>query len=207
MGSVQGSRRGDERRAQLLDTAIAVFLEQGYAGASVDRIVQRAGGSKATLYRHFSSKADLFAAIIQELVAQMTAPIEHPTIDDIDNLPATLGAFARTYLDVLLEPRSLALYRMVMAEGGRFPDLGRVFFDKGPGRVATQLADYLRQCGLGGAGASAELLAREFLSLVRSDLHLRALLGVGSADSAQRGEAIERAVALFVAQHLAGTAA
>lgn len=202
MAPVQGSRRGDERRAQLLDTAIAVFLEQGYAGASVDRIVQRAGGSKATLYRHFSSKADLFAAIIQELVAQMTAPIERSALADFGGLSATLDAFARTYLDVLLEPRSLALYRMVMAEGARFPDLGRVFFDQGPGRVAAQLADYLRQCGLDDAGTSVELLAREFLSLVRSDLHLRALLGVGCADSGQRSEVVERAVAGFMNHYL-----
>lgn len=197
----QDLRRGDQRRTYILDAAIAVFLEQGYAGTSVDRIVQRAGGSKATLYRHFNSKADLFAAIIQELVAQMIEPIDHPAIHDIGSLPTTLGAFGRTYLDVLLEPRSLALYRMVMAEGARFPDLGRVFFDQGPGRVAAQLADYLRQCGLGGDGTSVELSAREFLSLVRSDLHLRALLGVEIADPAARTQAVERAVAVFVAQY------
>ncbi|MCC6295712.1 MAG: TetR/AcrR family transcriptional regulator [Pseudomonadales bacterium] len=194
----QHLQRGDQRRTHILEAAIAVFLEQGYAGTSVDRIVQRAGGSKATLYRHFNSKADLFAAIIQELVAQMTAPIAGPRVGDTGGLAATLEDFARTYLDVLLEPRSLALYRMVMAEGARFPDLGRVFFDQGPGRVAAQLADYLRQCGLGDAGTSVELLAREFLSLVRSDLHLRALLGVGCADSSQRSEMVERAMATFM---------
>lgn len=202
MATARGSRRSDERRAHLLDTAIAVFLEQGYAGASVDRIVQRAGGSKATLYRYFNSKADLFAAIIQQLVAQMTAPIERPAVADAGGLAATLSAFARTYLDVLLEPHSLALYRMVMAEGARFPDLGRVFLDQGPGRVAAQLADYLHQRGLGTRAVPVALLAREFLSLVRADLHLRALLGAGGADAIQRNEAVDRAVAVFVGEHL-----
>ncbi len=197
----QHLRRGDQRRTHILDAAIAVFLEQGYAGTSVDRIVQRAGGSKATLYRYFNSKAELFAAIIQTLVAQMTAPIEHPRVAAAGGLPATLAAFARTYLDVLLEPRSLALYRMVMAEGARFPDLGRVFFEQGPGRVAAQLADYLRHCGLGGAPAPVEFLAREFLGLVRADLHLRALLGLEIADSAARARAVARAVAVFLAQY------
>ena len=197
----QHLQRGDQRRSHILEAAIAVFLEQGYAGASVDRIVQRAGGSKATLYRHFNSKADLFAAIIQELVAQMTAPIADQRVGDAGGLAATLEDFARTYLDVLLEPRSLALYRMVMAEGARFPDLGRVFFAQGPGRVAAQLADYLCQRGLGCTTAPVELLAREFLSLVRADLHLRALLGVEIADSTVRARAVSRAVAVFVAQY------
>ena len=197
----QDLRRGDRRRTHILDTAIAVFLEQGYAGTSVDRIVQRAGSSKATVYRHFNSKAELFAAIIQTLVAQMTAPIARRAVDGEGCLSIILADFARTYLDVLLEPRSLALYRMVMAEGARFPDLGRVFFDQGPGRVAAQLADYLRQRGVGSAAAPVELLAREFLSLVRADLHLRALLGVEIADSAARARAVDRAVAVFVAQY------
>lgn len=201
MAQAMASRRGDRRRALLLDAAIAVFMEAGYAGASMDRIVQRAGGSKATLYRHFPSKADLFAAIIETLVAQMTAPIDHRAVNAAGGLAATLTAFARTYLDVLLEPRSLALYRMVMGEGARFPDLGRVFFQQGPGRVATQLADYLRHYDLGRATAPVELLAREFLSLVRADLHLRALLGVEIAEPQARAKAVSRAVILFVAQY------
>lgn len=200
------SRRGDRRRAFLLDAAIAVFMEAGYAGASMDRIVQRAGGSKATLYRYFPSKADLFAAIIETLVAQMTAPIDRRAVSATGDLAATLTAFARTYLDVLLEPRSLALYRMVMGEGGRFPDLGQVFFDRGPGRVVQQLAAYLRDCGWERAGVPTELPAREFLSLVRADLHLRALLGVGVADAAARSRAVDRAVAQFLAQSPSGGA-
>lgn len=191
--------RGDRRRTLIIDAAIAVFMEEGYAGASIDRIVQRAGGSKATLYRHFPSKADLFAAIIQTLVEQMIAPIDRREVRPAGGLAATLTDFGRTYLDVLLEPRSLALYRMVMGEGARFPDLGRVFFDQGPGRVARRLADHLRGRGWGGAGVAPESLAREFLSLVRADLHLRALLGVGVADAAERTRTVARAVAVFLA--------
>lgn len=194
------SGRGDRSRARILDAAIAVFTEEGYAGASIDRIVQRAGGSKATLYRHFPSKAELFAAIIQTLVEQMIAPIDRREVHPAGGLAATLADFGRTYLDVLLEPQSLALYRMVMGEGARFPDLGRVFFDQGPGRVAQRLADHLRGCGWGSAEVSPESLAREFLSLVRADLHLRALLGVGVADAAQRTRAVARAVAVFLTQ-------
>jgi AcrR family transcriptional regulator len=206
------STRGDARRLAILEAATEVFMELGYAGASVDRIVQLAGGSKGTVYRHFGCKADLFAEIITALVARMTAPIEHQrpdAADTIQELAATLARFGQTYLDVLVQPQSLALYRMVMAEGANFPDLARVFYERGPGQVATQLADYLG--ALGGwelipalepdAGPEPEVVAREFLSLVRSDLHLKALLGVEIPIAAQRAFAVKRAVAVLLTQY------
>lgn len=198
--------RGDIRRAAILEAATEVFMELGYAGASIDRIVQLAGGSKGTVYRHFGCKADLFAEIITALVARMTAPIEHQrpdTADTTQELAATLTRFGQTYLDVLVQPQSLALYRMVMAEGVNFPDLARVFYARGPGQVVMQLADYLG--ALRGwdslATPEAEVMAREFLSLVRSDLHLKALLGVEIPSAAQRALTVKRAVALFLAQY------
>ena len=217
-----GPRRGVRRRDHILDAATQVFMEEGYAGASIDRIVQLAGGSKATLYRHFNGKAELFAAIMETLVAQMVAPIERPAAHDPASgnpvsgnsvagnrtgLAATLSNFARTYLDVLLEPHSLALYRMVMAEAARFPDLGQGFFERGPGRVAAQLADYLRQEGRDSASVPVELQAREFLSLARADLHLRALLGVEIADAPTRAAVVARAVEVFLRQNPAGEGA
>jgi AcrR family transcriptional regulator len=198
--------RGDTRRLAILEAATEVFMELGYAGASVDRIVQRAGGSKGTVYRHFGCKADLFEEIITALVARMTAPIEHqrPTaVDTVAELAVTLARFGQTYLDVLVQPQSLALYRMVMAEGANFPDLARVFYERGPGQVAMQLADYLAalQSWAQIAAPEPEVAAREFLSLVRSDLHLKALLGVEVPTAVQRELAVKRAVALFLAQY------
>jgi AcrR family transcriptional regulator len=194
------------RRAAILEAATEVFMELGYAGASVDRIVQRAGGSKGTVYRHFGCKADLFAEIITALVARMTAPIEHqrPGIaDGAQDLAATLARFGRTYLDVLVQPQSLALYRMVIAEGANFPDLARVFYERGPGQVATQLADYLGALESWElpAAPEPEVVAREFLSLVRSDLHQKALLGVEIPSPDQRASTVARAVALFLARY------
>lgn len=198
--------RGDTRRAAILEAATEVFMELGYAGASVDRIVQRAGGSKGTVYRHFGCKADLFAEIITALVARMTAPIEHQrpsAADTAGDLATTLGRFGQTYLDVLVQPQSLALYRMVMAEGANFPDLARVFYERGPGQVVAQLADYLG--ALAGweviPAMQPEIAAREFLSLVRSDLHLKALLGVEVPTAVQCELTVQRAVALFLARY------
>ena len=104
---------------------------------------------------------------------------------------------------MLVQPQSLALYRMVMAEGANFPDLARVFYERGPGQVAMQLADYLAalQSWVQIAAPEPEVAAREFLSLVRSDLHLKALLGVEVPTAVQRELTVKRAVALFLAQY------
>ena len=190
------------KRHRIIEAAIAVFLEHGYAATSVDRIQQRAGGSKATIYRYFHGKAELFAAIIETLVAQMTAPIDRqPLTPDgtTEELASTLARFGRAYLDVLLETRSLALYRMVMAESGRFPELGKLFYTRGPGPVAAQLTEYLRSHHPP-ADCAPDVQAREFLSLARADLHLKALLGVDIAGPAERDRTVSRAIAVFLAQ-------
>src|SRR3984893_2769479 len=58
--------RGEVRRSQILDAAAQVFLENGYAGATIDLVIERAGASKATVYSFFGGKDGLFAAIVEE---------------------------------------------------------------------------------------------------------------------------------------------
>src|ERR1700756_1305734 len=59
--------RRDQRREAILKIAQQVFLEEGYAAASMSTIAARVGGSKGTLYNYFRSKAELFVAVIQNL--------------------------------------------------------------------------------------------------------------------------------------------
>jgi TetR/AcrR family transcriptional regulator of autoinduction and epiphytic fitness len=59
----------DEKRAQIIDAAVAEFQELGFAGASMDRIAARAQVSKRTVYRHFDGKEALFRAILELMAA------------------------------------------------------------------------------------------------------------------------------------------
>ncbi len=68
--------RGERRRAALLEAAKAVFVEQGYAGATLDDVIAQAGGSRATLYKQFGGKEGLFAAVIAEICAEIVAPLD-----------------------------------------------------------------------------------------------------------------------------------
>lgn len=61
----------EQRRAQVMDVARAVFAEQGYAGAAMDDIAERAQVSKPVLYQHFSGKHELFLALLDGEVAEL----------------------------------------------------------------------------------------------------------------------------------------
>lgn len=195
----------DQRRAAILSAGMAVFLEFGYRGASIDAIVRRAGGSKRTIYRYFGSKDELFGHIVTELANQMTAPLDAGAVAGRP-LAEALGLLGRQYLEVLLRPESLGLFRIVVAEGARFPALAEVFYRCGPGYAAGRLADYLRQQQrLGNVHIDhIDLAARQYISLVRSDIHLRAALGLGVPDTAEIGASIALAVRLFIAEFGAG---
>jgi AcrR family transcriptional regulator len=67
----------DQRRERIIQVARSVFFEVGYAGASMSLISQRLGGSKATLYAYFSSKEELFAAIIRGHGGDLSGPYRH----------------------------------------------------------------------------------------------------------------------------------
>jgi AcrR family transcriptional regulator len=177
--------RGAQRRASILAAATDVFLEHGYEGARLDEVIRRSGGSLATLYAQFGGKEGLFAAIIARICEDIVASLPGLEERAVQTPEETLFAFAKTYLEVLLTPASLALYRIVISESARFPELGRAVFEAGPATAAERLAGYLR------SEAERRLLvvpdpglaARQFLEMVKGDLHFRALLGSGPMPS------------------------
>lgn len=85
-----------ERRAQLLDVALEVFVSQGYHAAAMDDIADRAGVSKPVLYQHFPSKLDLYVALLdlgaEELVAGISGALES-TNDNRARVSAAVAAY------------------------------------------------------------------------------------------------------------------
>src|SRR6202043_675833 len=95
--------RGEIRRAQILDAAIEVFLENGYGGATIDLVVERAGASKATVYSFFGGKDGLFAAIVEERAERILAAFGDPEVVHSD-VPSALANSARRYMEVVMAP-------------------------------------------------------------------------------------------------------
>src|SRR5579859_3846502 len=127
---------------QILDAATALFMEQGYGATSMDAIARKAQVSKATLYAHFAGKEELFAAIIAGACARHASALTHPEGADRD-IGDGLRRFARNFLATLLSPNAAAVYRIVIGEGPRFPELGRIFYESGPRLTLDRLAAFL----------------------------------------------------------------
>ncbi len=73
------------RRAQLLDVALEVFVEQGYHSASMDEIAERAGVSKPVLYQHFPGKLDLYLALLETSCDTVLAGVREALASTTDN--------------------------------------------------------------------------------------------------------------------------
>ena len=184
--------RGQTRRAQILDAATKVFVENGYGAATIDLVVSRAGASKATVYSFFGGKEGLFTAIIEERAERILAALPHVGIDHVD-VRSTLTEIGRRYMRVAMSPDAIGLYRLILAEGVRFPELARTFYRIGPERVSERVASLLRAWRRHRLITvdDAYLAAVQFLDAVRGELHLRAVAGVPPDNLA---EAIERNV-------------
>lgn len=191
--------RGERRREKLLTAAREVFLRNGFEGATLDQVIARAGGSRATLYEQFGGKEGLFAAIVAEICDDIQAPITGGLGSDRD--PGTaLHAFAMRFITRLLEPESLALYRLVVAESRRFPKLGARVFAAGPERGTQALAEYLRAESRAGrlVVRDADAAARIFLEMIKGDLHTRALFGAGKPSMRETEVTVATAVRIFL---------
>lgn len=133
-----------EKRVQILTGAATVFAADGYEGASMARIAAIAGVSKGTLYNHFDSKAALFTAYVGEKCQQTLARVFDGANHDGD--PAeVLRGIGKRMVQMMLSDVGLAIYRVVIAEATKFPDLARGFFESGPARAIGFMADWLAE--------------------------------------------------------------
>jgi len=135
---VRASARGRQRKARILAAATTLFLKVGYGATSIDAIVEKSGGSKATLYSFFPTKADLFRAVVDSIVSSH-AGAELKPLDDIRD---TLVRFAENRLRIVFSGRHRALMGLIIAERERFPDIARMYYERGPLRSHTLLRDY-----------------------------------------------------------------
>lgn len=191
-----------DRKARYLETALSLFLERGYDGVSMRRIVEVAGGSKETLYRYFESKEALFDAIIDDVQARLAAMPEPPAYVD---LPLTEGLrqLGWATANAALSERAIMLIRLAAAESTRFPGLGRQLFELAPARSYARFRDYLRAKRDRGEVAidDLQIAAEQFLAGIVGHQQLRMLLGVGTPSDEEVGRRVEAAVSAFIATY------
>jgi TetR/AcrR family transcriptional repressor of mexJK operon len=124
------------------------FLRNGYPGTTMDQIAAQAAVSKQTVYKHFSDKEQLFVEIILDTMGSAVDQMVRGAVDalaDSDDVARDLLALAHNLIDSIWQPRVLELRRLVIAEAGRFPQLGEAYFKQGFQGGIESLAASLRQ--------------------------------------------------------------
>jgi AcrR family transcriptional regulator len=122
-------RRAEARPDDILDAALTCFLEDGYSGATMERIARGAGLSKGAVYLYFESKEAMLVALIRRSV-RVLAMDAAARLDahqaDADPVQTLKGAM-RMFRAGLADPRMFAAPRIVLAEAGRFPQLADLY--------------------------------------------------------------------------------
>lgn len=174
-----------------------VFIAEGYQ-AGVDRIAAQAGVAKQTLYNHFPSKADLFS----EVIGQATGELLIALGDDGNGLRDRLTRFGIRYREKLLSPSGIGLYRILVAEASRFPELAAAVYRAGPeqttARLQTVLAEAMQRgelCTVDPDFAAAML--QSMLVGVERNCYLFSGKPVPEPDPAQAGRIVDRFMRAF----------
>jgi AcrR family transcriptional regulator len=166
------ARKADRRRA-ILEVAERSFRERGFADTSMSTIAAELGGSKTTLWSYFPSKDALFAAVIDSKIETFQAKLDEALIP-AGGTAAALTRFGIVFLNKILDPHSVALQRLIVAETERFPQIGEAFAVRGPDRVRQRLCRYLEEEMQAGRLRKGDPLvaAHQFIGLCQAGCYL-----------------------------------
>jgi AcrR family transcriptional regulator len=186
--------RGEARNGKLQKVAADLFLKRGYEGVSIDQIVERAGGSKSTIYSDFGGKCGLFISSIEKLCRDSTAPLQ-----DIDytglNLEQSLKTLSFHILKLITSKRSVELHRLAIGEAINCPEVGIAWYTHGPARttafIRSVLEDHKEEPG--NTAIPIDRLAVLLHDSLTGDVLYRLLAGVAKQEKDAKLERIAHA--------------
>lgn len=188
---------------QVLDGARAVFLKEGFAGASVDDIASEARVSKATLYSYFPDKELMFSEVFRaELASGSEEPVAALAADRpaVEALPLIIHALATRSVS----GAGVRSYRMRVAESDRFPSLAREYLDTVHRRQRRDIRTFLERWTLRGELeiSDFELATEQLIALATALIGDRAVfLGADSVTETQMHRATMGAAQVFLAAY------
>lgn len=175
-------------------------MQHGYGATTMSRIAAAMGGSKGTLWSYFHAKEALFAAVLDRASQAFRDEISG-LLDPIAPIDLTLRRAMRRLQERLTAPRTVALYRLIVAEAARFPEVGRIYGQRVISPGIGVIADYL--AGQMAAGrlrqADPALAARQLRALVVTPCQHQLLINAGEpVPAAQMARDVEAGVAAFL---------
>jgi AcrR family transcriptional regulator len=201
-----------ERRARIVAGAEEIFIADGYEGASMSRIAASANVSKGTLYNYFPSKTALFAAFVEIRCNKFIhdvfdGPQQAPAGQiETGQLEAELSRIGRMMLKMMISPTGQAVFRVVVMEAAKFPELAKAFMAAGPQVMVGRLTTWLTAQNAAGRLNTPEpqFAAEQFFALTQTRLVLRARTDPEyQASPAEIEQVINGAVKVFLSAYLA----
>lgn len=193
------TKKGYERHEKILEAAGEVFAEQGFAGASINEIVKRSGGSLGTIYKFFGNKLGLFEAYFQRATCEVFSQF-HAEDFWTDDLEESLYKFGAALQKLMLTPDALSVYRLILAEqSAEQAEVQRIFLANGPEVITKYLADFLRQQEEKGLIRTIDLdiAAYQFIDLIKGPMHFQALFGI-EVEEEMCKKTLQQAVTIFL---------
>jgi TetR/AcrR family transcriptional regulator, mexJK operon transcriptional repressor len=199
-----GETRSARKRRAIMDAATTVFLRNGYVGASMDEVAALAAVSKQTVYKHFADKQSLFSEIVTGTVDEAGDRVHASVLElaDSGDVEADLRDLARRQLALVMQPRVLQLRRLVIGEVGRFPELGRTFYERGPGRTMGALAAAFERLAAAGAlKLDDPALAAEHFNWLVMSIPLNQAMLLGDDEQPDLDRYADEGVRVFLAAY------
>ncbi len=201
LAAYQARVRAQKRNA-LLDSAVKLFLAKGYDNTTLEDVSRDSQVSTATLYKRFPSKAALFGGIMERLWSlENTGPSAGFASG---NPTAGLLSIGKDYAQLLAGDQMVALFRVIIAEMPRFPELGEELYLRGKKPYLDRLNQYIEQeVALGTLNVeNVQIASRQFLGMI-NDLVFWPRLLVASADmsAVERNQVVEEAVRTFLERY------
>ena len=188
-----------DKHEAILQSAVKLFLNNGYANTSMDAIAQLAGVTKQTVYGHFQNKESLFTSMVQHLCQTYTP--RALSLSKHKKPETMLQEFGINFLTLITSREGLSVTRLVIAEAERYPLLAQLYYERGTLQLTRSLADALEQFNRKGVTHIDNTMsaASYFFALLKSRYHLRMMLSIKPEPKPKDKIAhVEEAVTVFM---------
>ena len=186
------------KRKAIVAAATELFLERGFGDVSMDAIAAKADVSKRTVYGHFGNKEQLFESVMGDACAGRH--FEDDTDILVDPPEQVLTQLGLTFLRVIFRNEGVALYRVVMAEGSKFPELAKAFHDHTE-NLTRKIGAYLEDQTAKGVlrVVNSRRAARQFVAMLTAPIQMELNIGVrGPVAEKEIGEIVDASVSTFL---------
>jgi TetR/AcrR family transcriptional repressor of mexJK operon len=181
-----GRPKSVEKRKQVLNSAGELFLTSGFSGCSMEMVAKHSGVSKQTVYSHFSNKEALFLAVIEDKCKEYRLDNKHLEDRFLEAADCSLLQVLREWglqiIKLLHDDQVIATYRVIIGEVNSNPRVAELFYQAGPRHSLEYLVNcFLKFTDKPITDEMANKYAVTFSSLLKSELHIKSILGLDFA--------------------------